>query len=230
MKKNDETKLHAEHKQFNLWTNFKSVLTSKQTWMIGIYSFATWAPIACFAGLWGVPFLRTTYHLSNIAAANKITILWLAIALACPFIGWFSQKIKKRVLLLIIVSITGVFSSIGLIYCTHQSDLFLSLELIGIGIAASGQSLAFVVINDYQPPHLTGVANGFNNMMIVIGGAIFQPLVGWMLDQHHAIIATQHIYSVENFQFALIVLPALYLLAVFMSSFFIKEPKIQAQQ
>jgi MFS family permease len=216
----------ARHTSHAVWANFKKVLRDQQTWMIGIYSFATWAPIACFAGLWGVPFLRTAYQLSNIQAANYIALLWLSIGLACPMLGWLSDTIGKRVILLCWVSGIGFVSTLGLIYGQHQTHIMIALELMGIGIAASGQSLAFAVINDRQNHQLTGAANGFNNMMIVLGGAIFQPLVGWMLDLHqHAPIAMKdHIYTQANFKFALVVLPCLYLLALLMAKFSIAEP------
>jgi len=215
-----------QHSGSVVWANFKKVLRDRQTWMIGIYSFATWAPIACFAGLWGVPFLRTNYSLSNIEAANYIALLWLAVGLACPLLGWLSDLIKKRVFLLCCVSVIGCFSTFGLIYATHQTHAMIMLELIGIGIAASGQSLAFAVINDRQQHHLTGAANGFNNMMIVLGGAIFQPLVGWLLDLHqHTLVSMKiYVYTPENFKFALFVLPCLYLLAALMAKLFIREP------
>lgn len=219
----------VQHSGEVVWANFKTVLRDRQTWMIGLYSFATWAPIACFAGLWGVPFLTTSYHLSTIQAANYIALLWLAIGFACPLIGWFSDLLHKRVALLCGVSIIGVLSTVGLIYSRIQTHWILALELIGIGIAASGQSLAFAVINDKQHSQLTGAANGFNNMMIVLGGAIFQPLVGSLLDLHqHAAAAVKlHVYTASDFSFALVVLPCLYICAVGMAKFFIHEPSIK---
>ncbi len=226
LKETSEQKAFAHsYSKGKVWVNLKTVLHHKQTWAIGIYSFAIWAPIASFAGLWGVPFLTISYHLSNLHAASFISVIWLAVALMSPAIGWLSDWIKHRVAPLWIAALFGLLGSIGLIYWPHNSSGWITIELAAIGIAASGQSLAFAVIRDIQPLQLTGAANGFNNMMIVFGGAIFQPLIGWLMDQHHAIsltsVATN--YTFANFQHALWVLPALYILAFVSARFFIKE-------
>lgn len=208
----------------DMWSHLKTVLNNKQTWVIGMYSFAVWAPIASFAGLWGVPFLVTAYHITNIQASVGITIIWLGVAFACPAIGWISEKIQLRKIFLIILALIGFLSVINLIYFNHQAIWAIYLSLIGIGFAASGQSLAFAVIKDIQPLSLTGAGNGFNNMMIVLGGAIFQPMIGKLLDIHNH---TTHVittsYTLGDFHFALVVLPSLYVLAILMSCFFIKE-------
>lgn len=216
-------KFAKKHTEGKIWVNFKSVIRSKQTWMIGIYSFAIWAPIASFAGLWGIAFLKLNCHLTNLQAANKLTLVWLAIAVSCPLIGWVSELIKKRVLLLALTGVIGLFSTLTLIYLPYKNELLICIELFCLGIAASGQSLAFAVINDIQPRHLAGAANGFNNMMIVLGGAIFQPLIGFLLDFHNLSTTGQHVYTLENYRLALFVLPFLYFIAAITAGLFIKE-------
>ena len=44
------------------------------------------------------------------------------------------------------------------------------------------QALTFGLVRDNNPTHIAGTAMGFNNMAIVLGGAIFQPVVGVILD------------------------------------------------
>ena len=82
-----------------------------------------------------------------------------------------------------------------------------------------------------MPPEVAGTAVGFNNMTVVMGGAILTPLVGLLLDavssgQMHGDLP---IYTLANYQSALMVLPLCGVLGLIVSIFFIKETKCQAQ-
>ena len=70
----------------------------------------------------------------------------------------------------------------------------------------------------------TGAALGFVNMVSVLGGAVFQPLIGWLLDlQWDGRLADgARVYAAEAFRTAFIVLPALYVLA-FLSALRVRE-------
>ncbi|HAT8971609.1 TPA: MFS transporter, partial [Legionella pneumophila subsp. pneumophila] len=62
------------------------------------------------------------------------------------------------------------------------------------------------------------------NMIISLAGAIFQPLVGKLLDTFgdSGIVAGEHIYTVDDYQVALSILP-ISLLLVTILAFFIKD-------
>ncbi len=67
-------------------------------------------------------------------------------------------------------------------------------------------------------------ALGFVNMVSVLGGAVFQPLIGWLLDlQWDGRLADgARVYAAETFRKAFIVLPMLYALA-FVSGLRVRE-------
>jgi MFS family permease len=58
-----------------------------------------------------------------------------------------------------------------------QSVLLLFLA----GAVCSGQALAFAVVRDNNEDTHIAAAIGFNNMAVVIAGAIFQPLLGALI-------------------------------------------------
>lgn len=202
------------------------VLRLPQTWAIGLYSFGAWAPITAFAALWGVPFLESAYGMSYVNAATGIALIWLAMALACPIVGYWSDYLRNRNRLLAWCGGIGVISALILIYCNHIPVFVVYLCLIGFGVAAAGQSLAFAVIQDIQPRATTNAANGFNNMVVVCSGAIFQPLIGHVLDHHwhHGLLVNgARVYSAHAYHIALIMIPAVWLLALLMAKFVIRE-------
>ena len=97
--------------------------------------------------------------------------------------------------------------------------------LFFFGVAASGQSLSFGLVKDQSHPNVVGTAIGFNNMAVVAGGALFQPLVGILLDLNwKGEIATDiPIYTAANYRWAFLILPICYFVGAIVSAWFLKE-------
>ena len=68
---------------------------------------------------------------------------------------------------------------------------------------------------------LSGTVFAAINMIVTLGGVIFQPLVGTLLDyfSHNQVVNGEHVYSVQNYQLALSVLPASLLLVTVLALF-----------
>lgn len=105
------------------------------------------------------------------------------------------------------------------------------LLLFLFGVAASGQSLSFGLVKDQSHPKVVGTAIGFNNMAVVAGGALFQPLTGILLDFNWKgeIANGIPIYTAANYRWAFLVLPICYFVGVIVSSFFLKETHCQSK-
>ncbi len=203
------------------------LLQNKQAWLIALYAFAVWAPIAAFAALWGIPFLVAVNGIATHNAAFYIAFIWLGVGIGSPLLGWWSEKIKRRCLPLTTVAILGVIALASIIYLPHLPKLILSMDMFLLGVAGAGQSLTFSLINDDIDPTVTGTAIGFNNMAIVAGGAIFQPLIGILLHHqwHGALLNNTPLYTAAEYRWALWALPLCYLLAALVSAVFLREPK-----
>lgn len=204
------------------------VLGSMQSWWIAIYSFLVWAPIAAFAGLWGVPFLVSSYHISTESASLACAAIWIGIGLGCPIMGWLSERIQQRCVLLTLCACFGILGSFFAIYFRLSLPL-LYISLFFFGCAGSGQSLAFSVVRDRSHPRLIGAAIGLNNMATVAGGAILQPIIGYLLHLHWngVILNGIPIYNTLDYRMALLMIPLCYLSAAFISIKCIKETHCQ---
>lgn len=98
-------------------------------------------------------------------------------------------------------------------------------------MAAAGQILTFALVKDNNRHSRIATAIGLNNMAVVIGGALFQPFVGYILDifwngQTERGIP---IYSIENYHIGLIVVPICFAIGAIVSLFFIRETYCRAQ-
>lgn len=215
---------HINHNHDDNEHSFKEVFGKSQSWLVAFYSFLVWAPIAAFAGLWGIPFLVSAYQFTTEAASLACASIWIGIGFASPFIGWISERLERRNIVLIACALIGVIGSIGTIYFSLPIP-FLYFCLFLLGCAGSGQSLAFGVVRDVNHPKVMGAAIGLNNMATVAGGAILQPIIGFLLhlNWQGALINNTPFYNAHNYRVALLMIPICYVLALLVSLFFIRE-------
>jgi len=213
-------------KRHDLKKELKEIVRSSQTWWIALYAFCGWGPIAVFAALWGVPYLKVRFDITTAHAALAMACVWIGVGGMSPILGWFSDRLGRRCLLLKVCSLIGLISSGILLYFPGISFGLIFPLLLGIGIASSGQILSFAFVKDNNRPTTTGTAVGLNNMAVVAGGALFQPLVGGVLHflwNGNMDSSGIPLYSVENYHVGLFVVPLCFLVGLIVSLFFIKE-------
>ncbi len=213
-----------------LMESLRVVFSKAQTYWMAIYSFAIWAPIVVFAALWGIPFIKATYQLTTTVASTVGMMVWLGVAFGSPFFGWWSSKISKRKLPLMMSALLGVISAIIVVYISIPLwAMYIVLFVFGLG--ASGQSLIFAVVQDNNSPKYSGTAMGFNNLAVVAGGAVLQPLAGYLIHFHWSGLMQAGVpaYQVADFRYALLLLPICYGVAFIFSWMFIRETNGKAQ-
>lgn len=203
----------------------KNVLAKAQTWFIALYSFASWAPILVFAGLWGIAYLSARYHISMVLASSAMAMVWLGIGIGSPLVGWWSDFMGRRNIPLVLVQILGLVSIFFILYIPHVSFVAMYVFLFLMGFAASGQSLAFGVVKDINPSKFVGTAIGFNNMAVVAGGFLLQPLASHLLKQawNGKLVNNTPVYSIHAYQHAMSILPVCYIVCLLIGMVFIRE-------
>lgn len=207
----------------------KHVCGKSQTWWLGLYSFTSWAPITAFAALWGVPYLVSLYGISTAQASSACSMIWLGIGLGSPFIGWVSDKLGRRCAPLSAASAIGIVALTSILYFSTLPLGVMYVFLFFLGVAATGQSLSFGLVKDMNPNSVVGTAIGFNNMTVVAGGALFQPLVGILLQMHWAgqTVSGAPVYTLSDYRVAMSILPVCYVVGLIVSLWFLKETYCQ---
>jgi len=184
-------------------------------WKIGIYAFCNWGPLMIFAGLWGISFLHVKYQIPHNEAAGLINFLWVGLMIGSPFIGWICTKLPLRNTLMLLTSLFGAISSYAILFIPLSNQV-LPFFLFLLGVASSGQILSFDAIKEQNPSNHTATAIGFNNMALVSGSTILQPLSGWILQQQwdHTLVNNIPQFSVENYTTALTIMPLAFLFSM----------------
>ncbi|MEE3003604.1 MAG: MFS transporter [Pseudomonadota bacterium] len=214
-----------EVKVNNIKENLKVILSDKYNWIIALYAFACWGPVTSFAELWGVEFLRHHMTISKNTAAGVASSIWIGIAIGAPIIGIISSKYKKYTVILRITSIIGFLATFMLVFGPVHSIYFGHFLAICFGVAASSQILTFSMIKNNTPEYLAGTAIGFMNMAVVAGGAIFQPIIGTLIQFSWDGYMMNGVpwYTVNDYQQALLIIPICYLGCILTSLYLLKE-------
>lgn len=220
----------------SLLAGLAAVIRCKISWRYAIYASLMVVPIAAFAELWGVPYLERAFALSKTQAASFSSVIFIGIAVGGPIIGWLSSRTQNRLTWLVVGNLGAIVSLAGLLYIplnelvgSNREWLFaiLTCELFAFGFFTSSMLLAFSLNRSLHADNRAGVVVGFTNMLVIVGSAVFQPLVGALLDYRQ--IKTGHTimsFTLTDYHYALIMLPICQLAAlaiIFINYYAVKE-------
>ena len=141
--------------------------------------------------------------------------MWLGLAVFSPLLGYLSTRWGNRKGALVLSSLLGVLAFI-VILLLRVNPLILAVAVFLAGAACAGQALSFSLVKERSASVTVATAIAFNNMAVVISGALIQPLIGGVLDQ---LGATQGI----KYEWALAPILGCYVVATLVALFFIKE-------
>ncbi|KGP63314.1 MFS transporter [Legionella norrlandica] len=194
----------------------RRIVINKQAWALSLYSGLAFAPVSVFGGLWGVPFLEKAYHLSRTDAALAISFIFVGFAAGAPFWGWFSDFIRRRKPVLFTGTFSALISLLVVIYSSNQYLLTLIVLLFIFGFSASGFFTSFAMIRELFPLILVATVLGIMNTFNSIFEALFEPLVGALLDWSWdgAVIDGIHQFTLQGYYWSLLLLPISLILAL----------------
>lgn len=214
-----------------LLSAIRIIFMSPQMWLIGMIGCLLYLPATVFLDLWGIPFLKSVYHLTSDQAVNISSITFLGWIIGGPTIGAFSDKIKRRRMPLVVTGgLAAILLSIIFYYPGLTLDQLYVMFFI-TGFCCGAHPLCFALGKENNPAPIAGTAVAVTNMLIMAGGAIFQPVVGKLLDFHTVNpLGTDGlpVYSATDYTFALSIIPMGVAFAIFLS-FFLKETYCESQ-
>ena len=186
------------------FSGLATVVTHRQTLLIAIAGLGTSAPLLGFAALWGVPFLETAYGFSRTSAAATTSVLFIGWAVGAPLIGWISDRVGRRRPPLMVSLVLQTAGFAALVYTPDLSGVAITALCFLIGFFGGGQITCFALVKDNHPSALSGTAIGFLNGAVTGAGALFQPLVGLLLDLawSGAIVQGARVYDATAFRTA----------------------------
>lgn len=204
-------KVHTSHapEQTSMLMSFHALLKNKQLWLIATYGGLMYMATPVFCGLWGVPFLMYKMQVAKTIAANYVSLVFLGWAIASPLWGLFSNRIGLRKPPMYVGTIGALITSLLFIYAPLGSGWLMGCLLFLFGVSSAGFLCAFSVAKELCSSHYMATGLGFMNMLNMVGIAIAQPLIGFILDKFWAgeIINQVRVYPIHAYHIALAILP-----------------------
>jgi MFS family permease len=153
-------------------------------------------------------------------------MMFLGWAVGAPISGYFSDLTGRRILPLLIGACMSLLTIVVVLYYPGLSYFKLSILMFIYGAFSSTEIIVFVMAKENCTTSLPGTVLAAINMIVTLGGVIFQPMVGKLLDAvgEHKLLNGVHMYSVADYQVALSVLPISLLLMV-IATFFLREQR-----
>ncbi len=205
-----------------LTQGLKMVLINPHFWPLGLWFFFTSAIFFSFGGLWGGPYLIHVYGISKADAGGILSMLALGMIAGSPLLSFLSDRIFKgrKVVILFssVVSLLVIATLTIFIDTLSPASLHILCFLMGM-FSNSIVVIGFTSAKELFPLNITGTATGLINLFPFAGGALFQPLLGHILEKQGSI---HNAFVSAGYQKAFLVLSICGVLAL-VSALFVKE-------
>jgi sugar phosphate permease len=181
------------------------IMKNRATWPGFWPNLGVGGSLFAFAGLWAIPYLRDVYGMERNVAANHTMLLLFSFAVGAMLVGMLSDRIGKRVPVIVGGIAVYVLCWVPFVAAWHLSAA-LNYSLFALmGLGAAGFTLTWASVKEVNPPALSGMATSVINTGGFLGAAVLQPLVGWAMDQRWdgRSLAGARVYSEQNYQLGL---------------------------
>jgi sugar phosphate permease len=219
-------KLKRELPGIGLMEGVKKVLTCAPFWPVAVWFFFDCAIFFSFGGLWGGPYLMQVYGLSKAAAGQVLSMLGVGLIVGGPFLSYLSNRIfKARKPVLVLCSAALLCLTVPLAFYTDKISLIgLYLLCAGFGMFSSAAVvIGFTTTKELFPVQMAGTATGLVNLFPFVGGAVFQPLLGYVLERHGRV---EGAFTLVAYREAFLILFFCGLVTL-LSTFFVRETMVR---
>ncbi len=208
------------------FSQIKSVLLSKYTWINALYAGFIYAPTDCLGEFWGKEFLRNIHQLDTYSASHAISYLFIGWAIGGPLAGWLADHVGRKPVM-IVSALLGFILLPIVFYVPNLSLGTISIIMFTYGITNTGLIASYTVAGELHDKALGGFSMAIANMFSVLVGAGLMWVLGSLLDWNaaqHMVFSTDGtlVHTAQDYQNSTLVITACLFLAI-ICSFFAKE-------
>lgn len=166
----------------DLFSELGMLIKNRQVWLIAIYGGLMYVPISAFTELWGVPYLMQIYGINSELASTASIMVFIGMAIGSPAAAWLTDYYKSHLAVMKLSAISASICFISIVFAAHFPLWFTFSLLFAGGFCIGGQVLCFTCVTQSTPKEMNGTTAGFTNAVVMMGGLIFQPFLGFLLD------------------------------------------------
>jgi len=182
------------------------VVYNRYVWHAFASAFCVYGPFMAIAGIWGVPYLMQVYGMDRSTAATFMIISTIGVMFGSFAIGFISDRLfsRKKPYLAFVIGNAMVWAA--LVFWNDGAPPHNSLFIIFflLGVFGNTGMVSTIMVKEYNPPAVAGLASGIGNIGAFVGSALMQPFLGYLLDRKWdgAIVEGIKFYPLQAFQYA----------------------------
>jgi sugar phosphate permease len=168
-----------------LWQGVKRVAGEKYFWPMAIWFFFDCGIFFGFGGLWAGPYLQHVYGLTKNEVGSVLSMVAWGMIFGSPILGLLSDRIVKsrKKILMAASSVLVIEVTLLMLFPDGLPRPILYLAFLVLSICASSiVVIAFTTTKELFPVEIAGTSTGMVNIFPFLGGAVFMPLLGRILD------------------------------------------------
>jgi MFS family permease len=146
------------------------VFKNKQIVICSIAAATSFGVLLAYAGLWYLR-VQTFYSVDKLQAVVISGIMFAGIGIGTPFLGWMSNLLKSRVMVIHLTLCLGIIMLLMGIYLPHfQIHSLIITQTISffIGFFLSGSMLFYTIVNEISTNETRGVAISLVNTAVFL--------------------------------------------------------------
>lgn len=159
-------------------------LVNRQVWNSAVLAATYSAIMLSFGGLWGPAYLALRYDISRPEAAFYTSFVFLGVAVGAPTMGWLTDRLRRRKAPLVAVSTLQLLVALFLFLEAPIGVPYIIVPIFLLGLLSGSVTVCYAYGREVTRPGVEGAVTGFVNAFTVGSGALFQPVIGLLLDLH----------------------------------------------
>lgn len=215
---------HDPNRQLiSLKDGVRRVVSEKYFWPVAVWFFFDCGIFFGFGALWSGPFLMHVYGMSHEETGSILSMIAWGMIFGSPLIGFLSDKVFKSRKKPFMICSFILFADLLVMYLSPAGFSKPALYLIFFIFSVCSSAIViigFTTTKELFPVQIAGTSVGTVNLFPFLGGAIYMPLMGRVLDAFPK--AASGGYSVQGYK-TLLLLLMLSSLAALGSTFLMKE-------
>ncbi len=175
-------------------------------WVLSVWFFFECAVFFSFGGLWGGPYLMQVHGFSKAEAGGILSMLAVGMIVGSPLLSIASNRLfRGRKPVIVLCSAVSVGLTGALAFATAElGPVALHAVCFGLGAFTSAVVVVgFTSAKELFPVQMAGTSTGLVNLFPFAGGAVFQPILGAILEHHGRV---GQAFSIEGYRAAFLAL------------------------
>jgi len=165
--------------------SLKIVARNYNFWTITVMFLAMYGTIMSFQGLWAGPYIRNVYGLTPIESGSYLNLIPIGMIIGCPVSGFISDKFRNRKNVMFCGVIGYILVWVPLIFMIDSMSMnIIRVVFFLYGFFGGFFPLFYSNLKENIDVSITGTATGFLNTFVFVFSALFQQLMGIVVNQY----------------------------------------------